>query len=166
MATTAPITPPPNLTIPQLINAVWHHVEYRINNGDVNDIALPLNFKYVIGQQGLDVVLTRFKYVLRCLHQTSSNMYRNLIQAPVTMFEARNAIFLKPTSSPEGKLTVTDAPAVMSKPKKLDKSKVPRPPNAFILYRQHHHPIIKDENPNMHNNQICELYSDFQSILN
>jgi hypothetical protein len=35
-------------------------------------------------------------------------------------------------------------------------SKVPRPPNAFILYRQHHHPSVKAENPSMHNNDICK----------
>lgn len=35
-------------------------------------------------------------------------------------------------------------------------SKVPRPPNAFILYRQHHHPMVKQNNPGVHNNQICK----------
>lgn len=37
--------------------------------------------------------------------------------------------------------------------------KVPRPPNAFILYRQHHHPLIKKEHPEYHNNDICMLPS-------
>ena len=35
------------------------------------------------------------------------------------------------------------------------KAKVARPPNAFILYRQHHHPLIKAKYPDIHNNQIC-----------
>ncbi len=39
------------------------------------------------------------------------------------------------------------------------KEKVPRPPNAFILYRQHHHPILKKANPALHNNDICEFIS-------
>ncbi len=34
------------------------------------------------------------------------------------------------------------------------KSKVPRPPNAFILYRQKHHPILKAQQPHLVNNQI------------
>lgn len=34
--------------------------------------------------------------------------------------------------------------------------KVPRPPNAFILYRKHYHAIFKARNPSMHNNEICE----------
>ena len=38
------------------------------------------------------------------------------------------------------------------------KSKVPRPPNAFILYRKERHPILKAENPNYHNNDICKLH--------
>lgn len=36
-------------------------------------------------------------------------------------------------------------------------AKVPRPPNAFILYRQHHHPLVKERSPELHNNEICKL---------
>lgn len=36
-------------------------------------------------------------------------------------------------------------------------AKVPRPPNAFILYRQDQHPKIKSEQPDIHNNQICKF---------
>ena len=42
--------------------------------------------------------------------------------------------------------------------------KVPRPPNAFILYRQHHHPRIKEAYPEFTNNEICRFY--FSSHLN
>lgn len=38
-------------------------------------------------------------------------------------------------------------------------AKVPRPPNAFILYRQHHHPKIKESYPDFQNNDICKLRS-------
>ena len=37
------------------------------------------------------------------------------------------------------------------------KNKVPRPPNAFILYRQHHHPLMKSKHPDMHNNDISVI---------
>ena len=37
------------------------------------------------------------------------------------------------------------------------KEKTPRPPNAFILYRQRHHPLYKDAFPHLHNNDICKL---------
>lgn len=36
------------------------------------------------------------------------------------------------------------------------KSKVPRPPNAFILYRQHWHPHYKQHNKSMHNIDISK----------
>lgn len=35
--------------------------------------------------------------------------------------------------------------------------KIPRPPNAFILYRQQYHPLIQAENPDFRNNDICTL---------
>ena len=38
------------------------------------------------------------------------------------------------------------------------KLKVPRPANAFILYRQYHHPMIKRAHPELHNNDICEHF--------
>ena len=36
------------------------------------------------------------------------------------------------------------------------KDKVPRPPNAFIIYRKEWHPKVVKENPNLHNNEICK----------
>lgn len=36
------------------------------------------------------------------------------------------------------------------------KSKIPRPPNAFILYRQHWHPHYKQQSQSMHNNDISK----------
>jgi HMG (high mobility group) box len=39
---------------------------------------------------------------------------------------------------------------------KEKQAKIPRPPNAFILYRQQYHPIIKAANPDFHNNDICK----------
>ena len=44
---------------------------------------------------------------------------------------------------------------------KKKESKTPRPPNSFILYRQHHHPTLVAQNPGMHNNQICEYSIQF-----
>ena len=36
------------------------------------------------------------------------------------------------------------------------KEKVPRPPNAFILYRQHHHAAIKAMYPGLRNTKLCK----------
>lgn len=40
-------------------------------------------------------------------------------------------------------------------------NKIPRPANAFILYRQHHHPEVKANHPGMHNNDICKYFDIF-----
>lgn len=39
----------------------------------------------------------------------------------------------------------------------IKRQKIPRPPNAFILYRQRYHPVVKAEHPEFHNNQICKF---------
>ena len=41
------------------------------------------------------------------------------------------------------------------KPQKK-KVKIPRPPNAYILYRKDHHRQIREQNPGLHNNEICK----------
>jgi len=38
----------------------------------------------------------------------------------------------------------------------VKKSKVPRPPNAWILYRQHNHAAVKSAHPGIMNNDICK----------
>lgn len=44
--------------------------------------------------------------------------------------------------------------------------KIPRPPNAYILYRKDKHNGVKAENPNLHNNKICKSFChSFQSYL-
>jgi hypothetical protein len=34
--------------------------------------------------------------------------------------------------------------------------KIPRPPNAYILYRKDRHHLVKDANPGISNNEICK----------
>ncbi|CAJ0873811.1 14276_t:CDS:2 [Entrophospora sp. SA101] len=37
---------------------------------------------------------------------------------------------------------------------------IPRPPNSFILYRQHHHPLILNKNPGINNSEISRIIAD------
>ena len=39
------------------------------------------------------------------------------------------------------------------------KGTVPRPPNAFIIYRKEWHPTVVAENPGLHNNAICMYFT-------
>ncbi|KAK3396116.1 putative mat-a protein [Sordaria brevicollis] len=46
------------------------------------------------------------------------------------------------------------APAPKEQEKKV---KIPRPPNAYILYRKDHHREIRDRNPGLHNNEVSVI---------
>ncbi|CAG8497836.1 4052_t:CDS:10 [Ambispora leptoticha] len=43
---------------------------------------------------------------------------------------------------------------------------IPRPPNSFILYRQHHHPLILNQNPGINNSEISRIIADHWRNLN
>ncbi|KAL9116680.1 MAG: hypothetical protein Q9187_006793 [Circinaria calcarea] len=141
MASTMTADPPQGatITVPQVIDQVWQYVSSQVSSGAVNDVLLPMAFKTIIGQQGLDIIATRFRY---------------LIQSPVTVVEdaSLDAIHIIAVRSAVGN-PVLYGPQV-PKAAAPKKTKVPRPPNAFILYRQHHHPLIAAENPGMLNTQI------------
>ncbi|MCJ1323159.1 hypothetical protein MMC15_008513 [Xylographa vitiligo] len=140
MATTTGVQP--GISVPQVIDNVWIYVRNQINTGNVNNVRIPNNFKLVIGQQGLEVLASRF---------------RALIQAPVSIIEetATGVIRMYPTRNPQGRATASEALEPQTSVDKNDK--IPRPPNAFILYRQAHHPVIKALYPEIHNNQISVI---------
>ena len=49
------------ITVPQVIDQVWQYVSSQVSSGAVNDVLLPMAFKTIIGQQGLDIIATRFR---------------------------------------------------------------------------------------------------------
>lgn len=62
--------------------------------------------------------------------------------------------------APKSKLVAAAINSIIDDDSELgedDDAKIPRPANAFILFRQHHHPTVKAQNPGMHNNDICKL---------
>jgi hypothetical protein len=59
-----------------------------------------------------------------------------------------NPVFTGPNPPPAAN-TTSSPPAV--------KEKIPRPPNAFILYRKFHHPSVVAQNPGIHNNVVCKF---------
>lgn len=61
--------------------------------------------------------------------------------------------FCNPASSVEA--SANDSGVSIRMPEK--KTKVPRPPNAFILYRAKHHPTLKSEQPTLKNNDISVI---------
>lgn len=81
-----------------------------------------------------------------------------MIEAPVTTVEDvdRRVIQIAPSRYLLGHDCIVPG-AKTPKAKAPKEDKVARPPNAFILYRQHHHPLVKAAHPKLHNNQICKF---------
>jgi len=77
----------------------------------------------------------------------------------VTTFEDpdRGVIQIVPSHNEHGHVSTIPG-ARNSKVKTAKKAKIARPANAFILYRQHHHPLVKSQHPDIHNNQICTYH--------
>ncbi|KAK2757350.1 hypothetical protein FQN54_004864 [Arachnomyces sp. PD_36] len=130
-----------------------------------NEILLPRNIIETIGEKNVTKIKARLCALLNTpvvgFVDDTLNAFRIM----------RSPSFSGPTGSASGfiaKPAVTNADnkgngAILSskgtgKPASDGKSaKVPRPPNAFILYRQHYHPVIKEEHPEYHNNDISVL---------
>lgn len=121
---------------------------WRIINGVVHDVTIAPNVVAAIGDGGVSIVCGR---------------YSNLIHAPVAMnVDSNGNVRVYGQREPEGMPLASTKGAALNKPSTGSKgvnsqAKLPRPPNSFILYRQHHHPLIKSKEPWLHNNQISSI---------
>ncbi|KAI9777495.1 MAG: hypothetical protein M1835_005226 [Candelina submexicana] len=169
MATQVANMTAPSSPVQQVIEQIWQVVARQFTPTNP-EIVVPSNFREFIGQSGVDTISQRFSA---------------LIGGPVTIIEDSTikAIRMQPASPLAGGHATSIGPAGAqppqaaaevasnspvvprvgqkdrhSKVKAANKhDKVPRPPNAFILYRQHHHPLLKASNPGLHNNQISVI---------
>jgi hypothetical protein len=94
---------------------------------------------------------------------TIATRYSDLIDGPVSTIAVPSLQIIRFTpfagtpSSAASPSVASPASTTMSAPEPKGKAKIPRPPNAFILYRQAYHPIIKQDFPGIANNDICKL---------
>lgn len=88
-------------------------------------------------------------YLFTWAHWQSLHCSRNIMHTGSVIIAdtTRGTFTIKPAPIPQG-----DHAIAAGDPKA---SKLPRPPNAFILYRQQNHPIVMSQNPGFHNTQIC-----------
>ena len=49
--------------VSQIVDYIWQYVSKQINTGVAHEVTLPIIFKSVIGDQGIAVIATRFRYV-------------------------------------------------------------------------------------------------------
>ncbi|PWY79413.1 mating-type HMG-box protein MAT1-2 [Aspergillus sclerotioniger CBS 115572] len=143
----------------KLTELLWQDALRHLGSTN-NEVLLPINVIDMIGQSNVDKIKSRL-----CA----------LIGAPVVAFvdESINALRVMRTPAFSGTTISVASHEVASclefksikvPMKKHERSsvpvkaaKVPRPPNAFILYRQHHHPKLKEAHPNLSNNEISVI---------
>nr|ACA51906.1 mating-type HMG-box protein MAT1-2 [Aspergillus parasiticus] len=140
----------------KLTELLWQDALRHLESTN-NEVLLPINVTDMIGQSNVDKIRTRLGA---------------LIGAPVVAFvdETINALRVMRTPAFSGSVvSVASHDRISNLEKEITEAsgrthgksalptkstKVPRPPNAFILYRQHHHPRIKEAYPDFTNNEI------------
>ncbi|EEA19532.1 hypothetical protein TMatcc_009665 [Talaromyces marneffei ATCC 18224] len=139
---------------------IWNKAVMNFHLTD-SEILLPLNITAIIGSSNIERLKSQLSNFLRrpcvafvdeslgCVRILSRPEFKGLVSAADNMVLAQTS---------NRKQFVLNGRPVRS-PEKMDKKaekrpKVPRPPNAFILYRKHYHTILKGRDPNMHNNDI------------
>ncbi|KAA8652624.1 hypothetical protein EYZ11_012663 [Aspergillus tanneri] len=143
----------------KLTELLWQDALRHLESTN-NEVLLPINITDLIGQRNVDKIKSRLGA---------------LIGAPVVAFvdESINALRVMRTPAFSGTNVsvashdimlnlegeTTGFPAKMQGKSSLPtkSAKVPRPPNAFILYRQYHHSRVKEAYPAFSNNEISVI---------
>ncbi|KAI9715900.1 MAG: hypothetical protein M1812_005720 [Candelaria pacifica] len=141
----------------QTIEQAWE-VSRQCLVGGSPFIVIPVSLQDALGPEGIKIIAQR---------------YSALVRAPVevSQTESIEAITMRVQTSDQIGQTDKDAPNPIKTPQTASEkvrdrrrikspTKIPKPPNAFILYRQHHHPLVKVSNPSLHNNQISIILGD------
>ncbi|KAK4555259.1 hypothetical protein LTR86_007555 [Recurvomyces mirabilis] len=121
----------------------YDSVKKQLGDGIVRPV-LPLNKTLLLGSEGLAVLQKHLEETCQA-------------EIAVTVDATTNSLFVSPLAPMS-----TPAPTKAAKTKKTTVAKdtgdkVPRPSNAFILYRKDWHSRIVAENPGLHNNQISVI---------
>ena len=165
-SSSAAATPFPGTTVPDLINKIWSAQLQPYIDGQVRSIKIPVPFKPIIGQHGIDEISRRFMYASLPRGAVDGLIDgRDLIGSHAIMTLQGNGIIelckledQATTNMKNGSLgNGAEGDSLANK-----HGKIPRPPNSFILYRQQMHPLIKAANPSFSNNRICKSLATFK----
>ncbi|KAL8962449.1 MAG: hypothetical protein Q9193_001143 [Seirophora villosa] len=131
---------------------LWSQYADNLNRGFIDKVIVDPMVASAIGHTGIELIAKRYEFVNAAIllsHQLIVD--RAMLNHPVkTCGGGQYPISITPVYSTDGRKVDMNGAARA----KLKKEKVARPPNAFILYRQHHHGKVVAEYPHLHNNQI------------
>ncbi|KAL8661364.1 MAG: hypothetical protein Q9202_005666 [Teloschistes flavicans] len=127
-----------SISIKQVAENLWQQYAVDIDTGVSNKIVIDPMLGNALGKEGITLIAERFKSMIDAQVRISGG--------------AGRPISICPAYLPDGPTKATSGSKASSKG-----AKIARPPNAFILYRQHHHSDVVNKNPSIHNNQISVI---------
>nr|ACS91132.1 HMG [Nannizzia gypsea]ACS91145.1 HMG [Nannizzia gypsea] len=164
MATMSGTMPMPASGSVELVTELlWQHAISHLQKTN-NEILLPIDIRSIVGGASIEVIKTRLEKLLNtpvvAFEDSVNRVYRIM---PTPAFDSRIGATVLPMGLASDSRSIATQSLNGSEAINQDiicqvkGPKVPRPPNAFILYRQHHHPVIKAAHPEYHNNDISIL---------
>ncbi|KKK24882.1 hypothetical protein ARAM_000112 [Aspergillus rambellii] len=117
-----------------------------------NEVLLPTNVMDLIGQDNVDKIKSRLCVLLGAPVVAFVDESINVLRIMRTPVFSGSSISIASHDRMFGNKSNEASSKVRAASTKS--TKIPRPPNAFILYRQHHHPRVKEAYPDLSNNQI------------
>ncbi|KAI1919798.1 hypothetical protein LOZ12_002240 [Ophidiomyces ophidiicola] len=143
-----------------VVELIWQHAVNHLKKTK-NEIFLPVDISSLIGGDNIEKIKSRLSAMLNvpvvAFEDHANNIYR-IMPTPALDGAIESTVAQLLPMMAAGEYGIQNLGERSSKQNVQPKSaKVPRPPNAFILYRQHHHPLIKAAHPEYHNNDISIL---------
>ncbi|PGH26680.1 hypothetical protein AJ80_01626 [Polytolypa hystricis UAMH7299] len=141
-----------------VVELIWQHGLKDLKNTK-NEILLPIDITSLIGHDNVDKIKDRLSETLKApvvAFEDSVNRVYRIMPTPAleNAFDAALANALPIAEEEQSSNYGSNSNKQITQGKA---GKIPRPPNAFILYRQHHHPLVKVAHPEFHNNDISVL---------
>ncbi|KAI5290442.1 hypothetical protein KEM54_001531 [Ascosphaera aggregata] len=144
-----------------MLELIWKHSESHLKETD-NQILIPLDIIKILGSENLEVIKSRLSAILHtpttAIEDTSNGVCRICTVSGIR--DQENGASLESDGADIKADGATPTSSKAGKPLQTKRQRIPRPPNAFILYRQHYHPIVKAQNPSFHNNDISKLLGE------
>ncbi|KAL4922173.1 hypothetical protein BDW62DRAFT_197408 [Aspergillus aurantiobrunneus] len=120
-----------------------------------NEVLLPTNVVDIIGQDNVEKIKSRLSALLGTPVVSFLDESINALRVLRTPAFSGSSVSVASHARTFGSNS-SEAPP-KSRPASMKSTKIPRPPNAFILYRQHHHPRVKEAYPHLSNNEISVI---------
>ncbi|KAI7282575.1 hypothetical protein KC345_g3440 [Hortaea werneckii] len=146
-STAAPCENSPSISGGQLLRGfvdAFDSVQAQLKSG-ITQAVVPLTQINLLGPEGAGILKKH-------LEDATNSRFSLTVNA------IANSVILMPLGPMPPKPSITTSSvAPAGKPSKNSSPKVPRPPNAFIIYRKDWHARVVAENPGLHNNAISVI---------